>query len=467
MQKDHPQSRDLLKSTAVQFSNLVDRNPAYRQPTLEHKSILSLGGVTAVMLAAMTWSTPGFTQPLAVPTSPQPPVGTTPSSVEPVPISPVLQGNSAATPAGAASPTAPAAGSSLPPLNSTPVRTIIPTPSEPSSTEDSYTLGAGDIIQIDIFDVPELSGEAGRQTILVDGSVNLPWVGRVMLQGKNLDQAAQTITNKYQGYIRDPLITVNLVTARTLKVSIVGEVKRPGSYVINPAATQTNQALVSEGAAGGGGGGEGNQWPTVTQALQTAGGVTQQADLRRVQLRRTLPDGSEQVTDVNLWELLRTGTLSQDITLRDKDVLVVPTATALNSEEALTVGSANFSPSQIRVNVVGEVTTPGVVELPPNTPLNQAIMAAGGFDALRARRGSVYLIRLNPNGTAVRRKVKIDLTAGINDETNPALRDYDTVVIRRNGLASTTDTIGQVFAPFGELLGPFGTIFGIVNDFGD
>ena len=328
-------------------------------------------------------------------------------------------------------------------------------PSGAAPQEDVYVLGAGDQIGIDIFDVPEFSGANGRYVVLVDGSINLPWVGRVLVKGLTLEQAAGTLTQAYAPFVRDPLVTVNLLTARTLRVSIVGQVKRPGSYIITPQG-QTNQILVGDAAIAGNGA---NQWPTVTQALQAAGGITQLANLRQVQLRRALPDGSEQVIDVNLWELLRTGELSQDIALRDRDTLVIPKAENLSSDEALLNGSASFSPATIKVNVVGEVHTPGPVEVAPNTSLNQALLSAGGFDVRRARRSRVELVRLNPDGTVVKRTVPIDLAAGINEETNPALREGDTIMVGRSGLTSVSDSIGDVFGGFDGILGRIIDIF--------
>jgi polysaccharide export outer membrane protein len=296
----------------------------------------------------------------------------------------------------------------------------------------------------------------------LDGTVNLVWAGVVRLQGLTLQQAEAAITQAYAPYIKSPRISISLVSTRSLRISVSGEVKRPGVYVISPEGATDNQILVQ---AAGPAGGVANQWPTVTKALQAAGGISQFADLRRVQLRRPLADGSLEVIDINLWELLRTGELNQDIRLRDRDVLVIPTATALNDSEALVAGAANFSPQKIRVNVIGEVPTPGVIEISPNTPMNQVLMAAGGFKRPRARTSSVELVRLNSNGTAIRRTVTVDLAAGINDASNPALRDYDTIIVSRTGAAATRDNVENLLAPINTIVAPIGTIFGTLDLF--
>lgn len=345
-----------------------------------------------------------------------------------------------------------------------PDRTIVPPPTTAFPYEESYTLGPGDAIQLDIFDVPELSGAtAGRYIVQLDGTINLLWAGTVRVQGLTLQQAEQVISQAYANFVRNPLVTVSVANTRALRVSVAGEIKRPGAYVISPEGATDNRILVADAGAAGE---VANQWPTVTKAIQAAGGLTQFADLRRVQLRRPLSDGSLEVIDINLWELLRTGELNQDVRLRDRDALIIPTATTLNENEALVLGAANFSPATVRVNVIGEVPTPGVIEVPPNTPMNQALLAAGGFQRPRARTSKVELVRLNSNGTAVRRTVNVDLAAGINDETNPALRDYDTIIVSRNGAAVFSDNLDNFLDPVDRIFGIVDTITGVFDTFG-
>ena len=95
--------------------------------------------------------------------------------------------------------------------------------------------------------------------------------------------------------------------------------------------------------------------------------------------------------------------------------------------------------------------------VPPNTPLNQAILAAGGFNSARAKKGSVQLVRLKPDGTVDKRKINVDFSEGINDDNNPTLRNQDVVVVSRSGFTSVTDTV----SPVGGTLGFFRFLFGI------
>lgn len=424
------------------------------------------------------------------------------------------------------------------------VSAIAQPPPSTTHTVDGYLLGAGDRIRIDVFNVPEYSGEF---SVLADGSINLPVVGRVVVEGLTLTQASQVISQRYLQVIRRPFVTVSLLEMRPVTVAIAGEISRPGSYtldpdtpprltmalqqaggvrqsanirqvqirrqratqgidvltvdlrqliqtgdlrqdpllragdeVVIPTATQTNledaRLLASTPFASSEGtpiqvaivgevnrpgphiltpdpaSGEGQpSFPTITTAIQTAGGITQNANIRTIQVRRPTINGQEQVLTVDFWALLRQGDLRQDLPLQAGDTVVVPDAIALSPDELTELGSASFAADTMAVNVVGEVGRPGSITLPPNTPLNQAILAAGGFNN-RARRGEVTLIQLNPDGTVSRREIDVDFDRGANLATNPPLRPGDTVVVGRNGLAAIGDTLSQVALPLGVML---------------
>ncbi|MGJ3245668.1 MAG: SLBB domain-containing protein [Elainellaceae cyanobacterium] len=310
---------------------------------------------------------------------------------------------------------------------------------ENSPLENSYTLGAGDLVYMDIVNVPDYSRE---YQVLSDGTLNLPLIGSVSVQGMTINQAANEIATRFARYIRRPVVTLDLRESRPLQIAIVGEVHRPGAYNISlrpdeETSTNTSQSIE----------------PTVTQAIQLAGGITQSADIRNIQVRRPQPHQSDDYwqLDVNLWDLLQAGDLQQDVSLKDGDTVFVPTATNLDYAETATLAAASFSPDNITVNVVGEVEVPGAVEVPPNTPLNQALLAAGGFNDDAARK-SVELIRLNPNGTVSRQEIEIDFAQDVSEVDNPALRNNDTIVVRRSGASRVLNVMERVLPPLGGIV---------------
>lgn len=246
--------------------------------------------------------------------------------------------------------------------------------------------------------------------------------------------------------------------SKPLSIVVVGEVYRPGSYVVtagnfrNPTAGTTGGATASVASNA-----------TVTQAIQVAGGIKPQADLRRIQIRRPTRSGTEQIIAVDLFQLVQAGDLRQDVILQSGDTITIPVAAQLNPADAALLASASFAPDTIRVNMVGEVKQPGSIQLPPNTTLSQALLAAGGFDPRRAKQGSVQLIRLNPDGTALRRDIPVDFAKGINEQTNPVLRNNDIVVIGRSTWTQFSDGVSNILPIVGNVFGAanFLNLFGL------
>lgn len=302
-----------------------------------------------------------------------------------------------------------------------------------SQQDETYTLGPGDRVFIDIFGLPDYSRD---YQVLVDGSLNLPRVGQIFVAGMTLKEAEEVIFSLYSRSYVQPVTSVILTQSRPLKVAVAGEVNRPGVYTVS----------LADG-----------KFPTVTEAIQNAGGVKPDADLRQIRVRRPQPDGTIRDIQVNLWKLIQSGDLDQDITLRDGDRIVIATATEFSPTEAAQLASANFSPATIPIHVVGEVGAPGILDIPTNTPLNQAILAAGGLNEGQASR-KVELIRLNPNGTVTQKQIEVDLSQGINEATNPILKPNDVIVVDRSGMAKARSTAGNIFQSIFRIL-PFFAFF--------
>jgi polysaccharide export outer membrane protein len=287
-----------------------------------------------------------------------------------------------------------------------------------------YRLGPGDQINVTVVNVPEFSGD---QTILNDGTIRLALIGNVTVQGLTLDQAEAELSKRYVGTLKDPAITLRLLqSARPLTVTVIGAVNKPGSYSFN----------VTEGEV-----------PSVISTIQKANGITQMADVRNIEVRRLQPGGTSQVATVDLWKLLQQGgDENSNLILLDGDTISVASAEVINPEEAALLSRANFAPGEIRISVVGEVSSPGQITAPSGIPLNQAVLMAGGLTK-RANSGSIELLRLNPNGTVSRKQVALNFSEGLNEEGNPPLQDSDVVFVARSGAASVGDSLEVLTAP--------------------
>ncbi|MEY2976966.1 MAG: polysaccharide biosynthesis/export family protein [Prochlorotrichaceae cyanobacterium] len=305
----------------------------------------------------------------------------------------------------------------------------------PAAVDQTYRLGAGDRVFIEVFGLPQYSQE---YQVLVDGSLNLPRAGRMVVEGMTLAEAESLIYGRYARYYQQPATSVVLMSPRSLRIAVTGAVNRPGVYRLSP----------NEGAA----------VPSVTQALQEAGGINPDADLRQVKVYRSQGNGNPQELALNLWNLLQNGDLDQDISLRDGDRVVIPQAESLSIEDLNQIATANIAPNAIEVTVVGSAAdSQGALKLSPNTPLNQVILAAGGFNDRRQSR-TVNLIRLHPNGSVEQRLLEVPIAADVNETNNPILRDKDVIVLDRSKGSvvreSTLGVLGNILRviPFVNLL---------------
>jgi polysaccharide biosynthesis/export protein len=233
---------------------------------------------------------------------------------------------------------------------------------------DSYTLGPGDRLRVDIFNVPEYSGEF---YVLADGTVNLPVIGAIPVQGATLQRTSSLLTGYFSRYVKRPIVTISLIAPRPVQFAIAGEVTRAGSYTI-PFTL------------------ENRKFPSISQAIQLAGGTTQTANLRQVKVRRA---ATGRIITVNMLDVLQRGNTSQDITLRDGDTVFISRSENVNAADLSRVSNSNLAnqDTNIKVAVIGEVGKPGTYTLkgdsnPTNggtgrvTPptLTEAIKIAGG-----------------------------------------------------------------------------------------
>lgn len=169
-------------------------------------------------------------------------------------------------------------------------------------TNPAYVLGAGDRLYIAIAGAPQLSG--ARQ-VQEDGTLALPGVGNLRVNGMTLAKATTEVAERYSAQVRVPRVAIAVVQPRPLRVSISGEVNRPGFYRLPV--------------------GQNQQAPNLMQALQMARGVTQTADLQKVQVQRPQRSGTPQVITLNLRQIMQSDQ-KQDLSLQDGDIILVPNA---------------------------------------------------------------------------------------------------------------------------------------------
>jgi len=192
----------------------------------------------------------------------------------------------------------------------------------------SYVVGPGDGLAIDLW-----GGISSRilRTVNREGQVTLPEVGPVMISGKTLADAQETIQHELRTQFRDISASVSLSRLRTIRVYVVGDVANPGAYDISSLSTPLN-------------------------ALFAAGGPTASGSYRIVQHYR----GNQLIQTVDLYDLLLHGVRSDILPLTSGDTVVVP-------------------PIGPQVTVEGMVRRPAIYELNGQANLNSVIELAGGL----------------------------------------------------------------------------------------
>jgi polysaccharide export outer membrane protein len=303
---------------------------------------------------------------------------------------------------------------------------------------DLYTLGPGDSLSLSFLD-PELKNVGGNISILSDGTVILPLIGSVQLSGLTVGQATRWLRSLYSKQVVRPDLILQLISSRPVRITVIGEITRPGLYEL--------------GAGGGGG------IPRVVKAIQSAGGITPNADIRRVLLRRVVgQNGAQKQTFLDLAQVFLVGNQFQNPVLFDGDTIVVGRSSEPIPDEVIRIGRTNLAPANISVSILGEVKSPGTVSLPANTPLIEAIFRAGGLRKWRANKNHIEIIRFNDNGTTTRQVFSYKDDLNVSNAFNPPLRDRDTIIVNRTFYGETLDALNDIAVPLGIInnLGGFG-----------
>ena len=140
-----------------------------------------------------------------------------------------------------------------------------------------YLLGPGDTISIELINLDTFNKTI---KILPDGTINLRRIGSIYISDLTIDEASKKITQEYKKILYDPIVYIDLVNPRPIKISIIGEVQRPGIYSIS----QLENNTLSNSDGGESFSTTSKGWPTLIDGLQKAGGVTSDADIRSINI---------------------------------------------------------------------------------------------------------------------------------------------------------------------------------------
>jgi polysaccharide biosynthesis/export protein len=162
--------------------------------------------------------------------------------------------------------------------------------------DDIFVIGNDDVLAINVWKEPDVSRSIPVRS---DGKISLPLVGEVQAAGLTPLKLEKDIASKLKNYISEPEVTVMVQQVNSQKFNILGQVARPGSFVIANS-------------------------PTVLDAIALAGGFRDFAKQKAIYVLRQNADGTQTRIPFNYKEVVKGQNPAQNIKLQPRDTIVVP-----------------------------------------------------------------------------------------------------------------------------------------------
>ena len=323
--------------------------------------------------------------------------------------------------------------------------------------KSQYLLGPGDNLFLDFKGIPSFSA---NYTINRGGEVYLPELGSVLAIDKTLEEFRNELLEKYEEFVYEPDLELVITEYRPVTIFIGGEINKPGLYTIRYETKTTgknvpnfpdnfNQNIVANAIIDPSIYSEQTliSIPKLFDALKKGEGFTEHADLSEIVVIRKnakSKGGGKISTNINLISLLKDGDQSQNIILHDEDSIFIKKSAEIIPDQLNAIYRSNVTPDKINVFVNGNIMRSGIIELPKDASLNEAIAAAGGK---KINSGKVEFIRLKRKQKSIKKSFSQRHLAAKGSQYNPILLNGDIINIKMNLLGKTTTTLKEISNP--------------------
>jgi polysaccharide biosynthesis/export protein len=170
-----------------------------------------------------------------------------------------------------------------------------PAAGEEERKAGDYVIGQGDVLLISVWKDESLTREV---VVLPDGTVSFPLIGTCIAEGRTVNELKKDISQKLNRFVPDPVLSVEVKSANSMYIYVIGRVNNPGRFILN-----------------------GNV--NVLQALAIAGGLNPFAEKNKIKIIRTV-DGVGTTLNFRYNDVSKGAHLEQNVILRRGDVIVVP-----------------------------------------------------------------------------------------------------------------------------------------------
>ena len=337
---------------------------------------------------------------------------------------------------------------------------------------EDYIIDSGDSVALEFFPADELSGVF---SVNQEGELLLPSLDETFVRGLTKSELKTLLEKRYAEFLIDPEIKVRIVVFKDIRVLARGELRNSGfykfsAYQLDPSITSKkidnyeldsleenyndqsnigqNMQLNNQSSQGLEVKRSSENITTISDVIRKAGGITSETDLSRIEITRDVPLGKgggkkRAIIDFNAY--LNELDATNDIRIFDGDSLFFPKLSKSNPNQIPKSILSGISPKFISVNLFGRVETPGVVKLPLEATLSDAIDLSGPIKPLS---GKIVLIRYEKDGKVTKKKISYSANAKRGSKRNPFLKEDDLITVKDSILGKTTGVIKEVTAPF-------------------